>query len=603
MHRASRLTSACSEGALWINSLYVRGIGASLMRGVSETTVAEFLTAGAVLPLTRQSVHLVSMPALIVVATFLPLLTTPPLVALSQQDTIPGVRVHTGLIYSTAGNRSLKLDLYLPKDGSAPFAAIVLIPGERSPDRLREQYRELAKLAVTRGELAVAIIEHRTVHEAHYPGAIDDARAAVRWLRSHAAEYRINPRQIGAAGDNFGGYVASLLALDRQDSASAVQAVAAISPVTDLESYSPPPDGYPYHYALFLRYPRAQRPELWRAASPLTHVRAPGVPFLLLRGSRDNASVAGQSAILRDALLRVGAQVELTELADAANPLLLDERARLPVMRNVVRFLSRALWEPPPGVVVDADKVYASPDGRDLHLDVFSPASSGSRRPAIVFVHGGGWLWGNKRDHWPTAAYFASRGFVTAAVEYRLAREHVYPAALEDVRAAVAWLRANAAPYGIDPRRIGAVGSSAGGHLAAMLGVVPDTSQEKTPPVQAVAAIAAPVDLALQHERDRFGPALFVGAGNPTEHAERWRAASPITHVNKRAAPFLFLHGTADELVLIAEAEEMARRLRAAGLSAEVHAAERGPHDFFLEQPWRAPALRRIEDFFGRTLK
>lgn len=508
-----------------------------------------------------------------------------------------------GLVYSTADDRSLHLDLYLPRDGAAPFAAIVVIPGERSSDRLREQYRELARLAVTRGELAVAVIEHRTVHDARYPGAVDDARAAVRWLRTRAAEYRINARKIGAVGDNFGGYVASLLALDRTDSASSVQAVAAINPVADLESYAPPPDGYPYHYALFLRHPRAQRPELWRAASPVTHVRAPAVPFLLLRGGRDNAALAGQATILRDALLRVGAQVELTEIADAANPLLLDDRARAPVMRNVVRFLSRALWEPPPGVVLHADKVYASPDGRDLHLDVFSPATSASRRPAIVFVHGGGWLWGNKRDHWPTAAYFASRGFVAATVEYRLARERTYPAALEDVRAAVAWLRANAAQHGIDPRRIGAAGSSAGGHLVAMLGVVPDTGRLKTPLVQAVAAIAAPVDLALQHERDRFGPALFVGAGNPTEHAERWRAASPITHVNRHAAPFLFLHGTADDLVLIAEAEEMARRLRAAGVSAEVHAAQRGPHDFFLEHPWRAPALRRIEDFFEKTLR
>lgn len=115
---------------------------------------------------TRQSVHLVSMPTPSAIATLLPLLAAAPLVAQAQQDSVPGARVHTGLPYSTAGNRSLTLDLYLPKDGSPPFAAIVLIPGERSPDRSREQYRELAKLAVTRGELAVAIIEHRTVHEA-----------------------------------------------------------------------------------------------------------------------------------------------------------------------------------------------------------------------------------------------------------------------------------------------------------------------------------------------------------------------------------------------------------------------------------------------------
>lgn len=529
-------------------------------------------------------------------------LAAAPVVARSQEDSLAGITVHDGLIYSPGGPRSLELDLYLPTGASGPFPAIVLIPGEPANDSLRRQYRELARLVASRGEMASAIIAYRTIHEAAYPGAIDDARAAVRWLRSHATRYGFNPRKIGAAGDGFGGYVASMLGLDRRDSASAIQAIATVGAVADIESYAPPPDGYPYQFALFFRYPQAQRPALWRAASPIANARAGTVPFLMVHGARDNRIPLAHSAMLRDTLVSLGASAELVEIGDAGHGLLTDARVQTRVMRTVARFFSRALWAAPPGVTVDSNVIYSSASGRALRLDVFRPESRAGLRPAVVFVHGGGWLWGDKRDHWPTAAYLASQGFVTASVEYRLAREHAYPAALQDVREAVAWLRSNAARYGIDPDRIGAAGSSAGGHLVAMLGVVPDTARERTPAVRAVAAIAAPVDLALQHERDRFAPALFVGAGNPTERPERWREASPITHVNGRAAAFLFLHGTADGLVAIGEAREMADRLRAAGVTAEFHAAEGGPHDFFSEPQWRRAAVRRLEEFFRATL-
>lgn len=510
----------------------------------------------------------------------------------------PGVVLSPNLTYATPGERSLALDLYAPEHGEGPFGAVLLIHGERPAGRHRRDYRDLASALAARGDLVVAAIDYRSAAEAAYPAAIEDAQAAVRWLRRHASAHRINPRMIGAAGDNFGGYVAAMLGL-RGVGDAAVQAVVTLPAVTDLATFAPPPDGYPYRYALFLRYPRAQRPELWREASPLTHATSADIPFLLVHGTDDTAVPPAQSQALAGALRAAGATVQVMEVDGAGNLPADDSRAGARVTSRVAQFLSRALWEPPPGVVMEEDVVYASPDGRALRLDLFRPAAPASPRPAVVFAHGGGWLWGDKLDHRRPAAYLASRGFVTASVEYRLARERIYPAPLDDLKAAIGWLRANAARYGIDPARIGAVGSSAGGHLAAMLGVAVEGEPAA---VQAVAAIAAPVDLASQYDRDQFSPALLLGSGNPADHPERWTQASPVTHVNSRAAAFLFLHGSADELVSHADAVRMAEALRAAGVRADFHTAEGGTHDSMFEHPWRWPALRRMARFFSETL-
>lgn len=525
-------------------------------------------------------------------------------VAWAQGNTIPpGVFVRSDLAYADADGDSLRLDLYAPAEGPGPFPAAVLIHGERPSDRGREYYRELAGLLAARGDIVAAVIEYRSAARAAYPVAIEDASAALRWLREHAAEYRINPRKIGVAGENFGGYVAAMLALRQGSDVNAgVQAVVAISPVMDLTTFAPPPDGYPYHYALFLRYPQAQRPDLWREASPLTRASRATVPFLLLHGTEDRVVPVQQSADMVQALRAGGGDAELIEIAGAGNAILDGQQVGQGAMRRVVQFLSRTLWEPPPGVVMEGDVVYASPGGRELRLDVFRPEVPGERRPAVVFVHGGGWLWGSKLEHRTTAAHLAARGFVTASIEYRLARERIYPAALDDVKAAVGWLRANAARYGIDPELVGAAGSSAGAHLVAMLGVVPERGPGTATAVKAVAGIATPVDLASQYQRDRFSPALFLGAGSPKEHPDLWAEASPINHVNPRAAAFLFLHGTDDGLVSYAEALQMAERLKAAGVRAEVFTADRGTHDFFFQHPWRWPAQRRLEEFFAETL-
>src|SRR5438270_12467934 len=129
----------------------------------------------------------------------------------------------------------------------------------------------------------------------------------------------------------------------------------------------------------------------------------------------------------------------------------------------------------PDSIEMKRDLVYASPAGRDLHLDLFLPKSGAGPFPAVVYIHGGGWVNGKKNAFQRQAAYMATKGFVGACIEYRLSGEAIYPAALNDSKAAVRWLRVNAAKYRIDPDKIGAAGGSAGGHLVALLGTTGGT--------------------------------------------------------------------------------------------------------------------------------
>ena len=124
----------------------------------------------------------------------------------------------------------------------------------------------------------------------------------------------------------------------------------------------------------------------------------------------------------------------------------------------------------PSNARMEKDVVYASPGGRDLRMDLFRPASGGNF-PGIVFVHGGGWKSGSKTQFHRQAAHMASKGFVCACVEYRLSGEAKWPTCIDDCKAAVRWFWENRYRLNVDPFRIGAAGGSAGGHLAAMMGV------------------------------------------------------------------------------------------------------------------------------------
>ena len=226
---------------------------------------------------------------------------------------------------------------------------------------------------------------------------------------------------------------------------------------------------------------------------------------------------------------------------------------------------------------VQENIVYAKVNGTELHLDVYEPArTSAEPRPAVILIHGGGWSAFDKSTMRGMGGFLSRSGFVAFSVDYRLfkAGENRWPAQLDDVQRAVRWVRANASKYGVDPDHIGAFGHSAGAQLAALLGM--EETRDNSDPalakyssrVQAVVDVSGPSDFTVNHDPD--GDAFltsFLGASY-SKDPELWRDASPVFHVSKKDAPFLIVHGTQDQDVPIAQAQELYDKLKSAGVPA-----------------------------------
>jgi acetyl esterase/lipase len=260
---------------------------------------------------------------------------------------------------------------------------------------------------------------------------------------------------------------------------------------------------------------------------------------------------------------------------------------------EAVTLVERCAGAPPADVAavrVRRDVAFAAPDGDTLRMDLAWPAGPGPH-PVVLLLHGGGWEGGDRRDMHGELRLLAARGFATAAVSYRLTTggRHVFPAAVRDARCAVRWLRANATALDLDADRVGVLGFSAGAYLASMLGVDAhvDTLDAPTaaaaragpscladaataPTVQAAVVVAGPQDLRVNGpytaEQERL-VTNFLGVF-PGDAPALAQLASPIAHVSGRAAPFLLVHGTRDELVPVDHARRMRDTLRASGVPA-----------------------------------
>jgi acetyl esterase/lipase len=216
------------------------------------------------------------------------------------------------------------------------------------------------------------------------------------------------------------------------------------------------------------------------------------------------------------------------------------------------------------------DVPYCTVDGRDLHLDILRPDPvPATPMPAIVELHPGAWMYGGKLPE--RNRTFAEHGFFTVSVDYRHSGDATFPAQIEDVRAAVRWLRANAAAHHVDPLRIGVWGESSGGHLASLLGAAgdreaPDEGAAGKGPsavVQAVITVSGPSDLvALDNQ---FVPPLL--GGPIPERRELADRANPISYIapGTPLPPFLILHGRSDGQVPLEQATLLQRALESAG--------------------------------------
>jgi pectinesterase len=244
---------------------------------------------------------------------------------------------------------------------------------------------------------------------------------------------------------------------------------------------------------------------------------------------------------------------------------------------------------------------YASPQGRPLQLDLYLPkARAGRALPGIVLVHGGGWRTGVRANFAPMAIRLAARGYAAATVSYRLSPEAPYPAAVVDVKAALRWMRANAAQYGIDPGRIAVGGGSAGGQIAALAGVTDGIAQ-------AIVNIDGLSDFtseaARKYEDDPDKQPSSAGAwfgGRYAEKAALWREASPTFYVNPKTPPILFI-GSGQPRFSVGR-DEMVAKLDAAGVASRVVLLPETPHSFWLFDPWLAPTVEATVRFLDEHM-
>jgi len=244
----------------------------------------------------------------------------------------------------------------------------------------------------------------------------------------------------------------------------------------------------------------------------------------------------------------------------------------------------------PDGIVADREVEYSAV-GAPQTMDIVRPsAASTPARAAVLLVHGGGFRAGSKEGYLPLAIKLAEHGYVAATVNYRLAPRFPFPAAVEDVKAAVRFLRANALKYNLDPNHIGALGGSAGGHLVLMLGLTAGVAEfEGTGPnrdqssaVQCVVDYYGPTDFTQSYYKSVDAAEvlpLFLG-GDLVHNRLAHMRASPLNWVTPNAAPILAIHGTKDTYVAYEHSLWIIERLVAAGVPAELETISDAGHGF-----------------------
>lgn len=264
----------------------------------------------------------------------------------------------------------------------------------------------------------------------------------------------------------------------------------------------------------------------------------------------------------------------------------------------------------PEGIKKLSDLTYKNANELTLKLDLYLPEKHEGTLPIVVWVHGGGWNQGSK-DRCP-AVWLATNGFAVASVQYRLSTQAQWPAQIEDCRDAIRWLRDNASQHNLAGAHLGVWGSSAGGHLVALLGTLDAPKDEKTScRVQAVCDWFGPSDLLTM-------PPNVVGKGRTEEDVaksngaqllgapvykvpEKAKAASAFYQVSSGDAPFLIMHGDADPQVPLEQSTRLHEQLKSAGVNSELIVIKGGGHGGTLFNS--AEVQQQVLKFFNRELK
>ncbi len=266
------------------------------------------------------------------------------------------------------------------------------------------------------------------------------------------------------------------------------------------------------------------------------------------------------------------------------------------------------------GIKAMRDLEYANVGGKPLKLDLYVPEKSDAPLPLIIWIHGGAWSAGDKGA--TPAMPQLRRGYAVASINYRLSQEAIFPAQIHDCKAAIRWLRAHAKEYNLDPKHFGVWGSSAGGHLVALVGTSGDVKElegdegnlDQSSRVQAVCDWFGPTDFLqmaahslpdskIEHDSPNSPESHLVG-GAIQENKDKVAKASPITYVTKDDPPFLIMHGDKDNLVPHHQSELLAEALKKAGVEVTFETIKGAGHGFGGPE-----VMKMVEEFFDKHLK
>lgn len=270
--------------------------------------------------------------------------------------------------------------------------------------------------------------------------------------------------------------------------------------------------------------------------------------------------------------------------------------------------------KPADDLVVERNVEYARRGETSLTMHIFhgKDAPSGPK-PCIVWIHGGGWKSGIKESGFSMLPVFAKNGYVCATIGYRFSQDAIFPAQINDCKAAIRYLRAHAEKYEIDPKRIGVWGISAGGHLCALLGTSGDVKEldgdapwsDQSSRVQAVCDFCGPSDFVSWYDGKEMNPTAgeaigqLLGGEYPAT-AKLAKEASPVTYASADDPPFLIMHGDKDGLVPLKQAELLEAALKKAGVDATLDVIEGGGHVWKLDLD---DSGKKVFAFFEKHLK
>ena len=523
---------------------------------------------------------------------------------------MPGAESRT---YKTTKEAQLRLHIFQPPGaagGTKP--AIVFFFGGGWIGGTVTQYVSRCKYLSARG--MVAVVADYRVKSRHGVGAfecVSDAKSAIRWLRVHAAESGIDDQRIVAAGGISGGHLAASTALiDDFD-----------EPTEDLSVSSVPNALVLFNPALDLPALFASRNEEEAVAqfgdwvtrcehiSPMTHVRSGAPPTIIFHGTADDAVPIEQARRFAETMRTHDNRCDLVEYPGRPHGFSLPEHGDGSDYRDTLdktdAFLETLGYLPGKpevdGPKIHQNVIYGMHGGLALLMDVYEPAESNGH--ALIFIAGSGWHWpadygaGGIKDAVATGEkagggsheVFADAGFTVFVINHRQAPLFRYPAAVDDARRAVRYIRHHGHEYRVTKEAVAAFGISSGAHLALMLALgngegEPDSQDEverQSAKVDVVAAFAGPTDLAAMDWGARGTGAVTSFMGSPpwvpgAPHAE----ASPINYVGRDDPPVLLIHGHADEIVPVTQGRSLAARLREHDVEVEYVEIAGGGHDF-----------------------